>query len=66
MSELTMQSDAQRSELGSSPTAPQGWVQPPRAEDEGLSLQEIRWIPLAVPLAALTLLLGAAAVLGMA
>jgi len=66
MSELTMPADSQRADPGSPPTAPQGWGQPPRAEDEGLSLQEIKWIPLAVPLAALTLLLGAAAVLGMA
>jgi hypothetical protein len=43
-----------------------GSVQPPKAEDEGLSLREIKWIPLVVPLAALTMLLGAAAALSMA
>jgi len=47
MSEQTMQPDLQR----------------PKPEDEGLSLREIKWIPLVVPLAALTLLLCAAAVL---
>lgn len=39
---------------------------PPKAEDEGLSLREIHWLPLAVPLCALMLLLGAAAILSVA
>ena len=38
----------------------------PRPEDEGLSLREIHWLPLAVPLCALMMLLGAAAILSAA
>jgi hypothetical protein len=37
-----------------------------RAEDEGLSARESRWIPVIVPLSPLTTLLAAAAVLGIA
>ena len=39
---------------------------PPKAEDEGLTLQEIHWLPLAVPLCALLLLLVGMAVLSAA
>jgi hypothetical protein len=39
---------------------------PPRAEDEGLSVRQIKWIPVIVPLAALTMLLAAAAALSTA
>lgn len=60
MSEPTMQPDRQ------SPNPDKGSVQPPKAEDEGLSVRQIKWIPIVVPLAALTMLLGAAAVLGTA
>lgn len=35
----------------------------PRPEDEGLSLREIHWLPLVVPLCALMMLLGAAAIM---
>ena len=66
MSQLTMRPDAPRADFARSPHTTQDAVPIPHAEDEGLSLQEIKWIPLAVPLAALTLLLGAAAVLSMA
>jgi len=60
MSESTMQPDAQ------SPDPDKDSVRPPKAEDEGLSRRQIKWIPIVVPLAALTMLLGAAAVLGTA
>lgn len=59
MSEPTKQPDVQRLDIESS-------RQLPKAEDEGLSVREIKWIPLVVPLAALTMLLGAAAVLSTA
>jgi len=62
MSNLTMQgSDLESSLTGSSTSVP-----PPKAEDEGLSLRQIKWIPVLVPLAALTMLIGAAVVLGTA
>ena len=38
----------------------------PKPEDEGLTLQEIHWIPLVVPLCALLLALVGAAVLSVA
>lgn len=66
MSELTMQPEAPGSELEYSKRTQWGPVEPPKPEDEGLSPQEIRWIPLVVPLAALTMLLAAAAVLSTA
>jgi hypothetical protein len=66
MSDVTMPSDALRPEPDGSPPASPDPVPSPHAEDEGLSLQQIKWLPLAVPLAALTMLLGAAAVLGTA
>lgn len=40
--------------------------EPPRAEDEGLSLREIHWLPLVVPLCALLMALTAVAVLSAA
>jgi hypothetical protein len=66
MSEMTMLPDALRSDLEGSRSASPHSVPLPHAEDEGLSLRQIKWIPLIVPLAALTMLLGAAAVLGTA
>jgi hypothetical protein len=66
MSEMTTQPEGSRPDLGGSRLTLSGSVQPPKAEDEGLSLREIKWIPLVVPLAALTMLLGAAAALSMA
>jgi len=66
VSDLTMQPDPQGPDLGGSPLASTGAVQLPNAEDEGLSVRQIKWLPLAVPLAALTMLLGAAAVLSTA
>jgi hypothetical protein len=66
MSDLTIQPEAQSPDGGSSRPYPSGSVRPPRAEDEGLSAREIRWIPVIVPLAALMMLLAAAAVLGTA
>lgn len=66
MSDVTMPSDALRPDLEGLPPASRNPASPPHAEDEGLSLQQIKWLPLAVPLAALTMLLGAAAVLGTA
>jgi hypothetical protein len=66
MSESTMPLDAQRTDLGSPPPAAQDRAPIPHPEDEGLSLQEIKWLPLAVPLAALTMLLAGAAVLSTA
>ena len=66
MSEPTMRPDANAPDLASSqPTTP-GPVRPPKAEDEGLSVQEIKWIPVIVPLVALMMLLAAAAVLSTA
>jgi len=62
MSDPMMRPDANTPDLANSP----GSVEPPKAEDEGLSVQQIKWIPVIVPLAALTMLLGAAAVLGTA
>ena len=66
MSESTMQPDAQQPDPGSSQLPASDSVQPPKPEDEGLSAQQIKWIPVVVPLAALTMLLAAAAVLGTA
>jgi len=66
MPDLMMRPDANALDLTSSPPATANPVQPPKAEDEGLSLREIKWIPLIVPLVALTMLLGAAAVLSTA
>ena len=65
MSEQSMQS-VQRPDLASSGLLPSGSVPSPKAGDEGLSVRQIKWIPLVVPLAALTMLLGAAAVLSTA
>ena len=62
MSNLTMQGP----DLGSSQPGSPDTVPVPKAEDEGLSLQQIKWIPVLVPLAALTMLVGAAVVLGTA
>ena len=64
MSQLTLQPDASAS--GSTTEQPTTSVPSPKAEDEGLSRREIKWIPLFVPLAALMMLLAAAAVLGTA
>jgi len=66
MSDVTMPSDPRRPEPQRSTPESRDPVPLPHAEDEGLSLQQIKWLPLAVPLAALTMLLGAAAVLGTA
>jgi len=66
MSEQTMQPDVQSPDLGSSGFPASGPWRSPKAEDEGLSVRQIKWIPLVVPLAALTILLGAAAVLSTA
>jgi hypothetical protein len=49
MSEPTMQPDVHRPGLESSRLPPSDSVQPPRPEDEGLSVREIKWIPLVVP-----------------
>ena len=65
MSEMTMRPDASGPAPANSPDSrPAAPV--PKAEDEGLTVREIKWIPLIVPLAALTMLLGAAAALSMA
>ena len=66
MSETTMQPEARTPELERAFPGASSTGRMPRAEDEGLSLREIRWIPVLVPLAALTMLLGAAAVLSTA
>ncbi|HET7525423.1 MAG TPA: hypothetical protein VFK10_05715 [Burkholderiaceae bacterium] len=62
MSNLTLQRD----DLASARPDSSSSVPTPKAEDEGLSLRQIKWIPVLVPLAALTMLLGAAVVLGTA
>jgi hypothetical protein len=41
-------------------------VEPPKATDEGLTLTEIRWLPIAVPSCALLLALVGLAVLSVA
>jgi hypothetical protein len=40
--------------------------EPPKPEDEGLTLQQIHWLPLVVPLCAVLMALGAAAILSVA
>ena len=66
MPDVTMRPDPDAADLTNSRPETAGAVQQPRAEDEGLSVREIKWIPVVVPLAALTMLLGAAAVLSTA
>jgi len=66
MSELTIRPDASASDRASARPAPSDSMPPPRAEDEGLSVRQIKWIPVIVPLAALTMLLAAAAALSTA